>query len=534
MFPVDYALLSSLAHPCIGAFIGYLTNKIAIRMLFRPLRPWYLFGLRVPMTPGIIPAKRRELAVNIGEMVGRHLLTSTDIGSAISEEPFQEHLAFLAERKVREIFQQNLGPLPEVIPVRFRSYLQVGVKTLKYQIGDGVNSYLASSDFADRMTAVIASHLEEMAGQDINSLMTAESRHAVYWFVDELIRTLIMSEQTEIWLAEHLAHMLRDAAAQGRTIGDLLPEQVVDLARTVLREHAAPLLQRMGTQLSDPVLRSQIIKGILAGVDHFLENLGPVGAMARGFLEVDTLEEKIGAYLDEKEEDLVHWLGNPEVQVRMVTVLDGVLTALLGKRLDTLLTILEEERLSAMCRICAGQLLAAGRSEGALTGLRALLHIGLENIVAGGQRPLGEVASQFFTREQGEEIRQMIGREIVALFRSNTSERLVHTMVSSMVDNLLARPLGRLYDIVPHGVRQGLIEYIILTTNRMLLQEVPGVVESLNIQRVVTDKVDSLNLLQLERLLLSIMEEQFKYINLFGALLGFLIGLINLALLKLM
>jgi uncharacterized membrane protein YheB (UPF0754 family) len=49
----------------------------------------------------------------------------------------------------------------------------------------------------------------------------------------------------------------------------------------------------------------------------------------------------------------------------------------------------------------------------------------------------------------------------------------------------------------------------------------------------VTDKVDSLDLLKLEDLLLSIMEEQFKYINLFGALLGFFIGLINLIVLQL-
>jgi uncharacterized membrane protein YheB (UPF0754 family) len=45
---------------------------------------------------------------------------------------------------------------------------------------------------------------------------------------------------------------------------------------------------------------------------------------------------------------------------------------------------------------------------------------------------------------------------------------------------------------------------------------------------MVTEKVDSLDLLRLEGLLLSIMEEQFKYINLFGALLGFLIGFLNL------
>ena len=97
MLPVDPALLNALAPPCIGAFIGYLTNKIAIRMLFRPLRPWHLFGVRVPMTPGIIPSRRHQLAVNIGEMVGRHLLSARDIGAAISQEPFQEHLTTLAD-----------------------------------------------------------------------------------------------------------------------------------------------------------------------------------------------------------------------------------------------------------------------------------------------------------------------------------------------------------------------------------------------------------------------------------------------------
>ena len=52
--------------------------------------------------------------------------------------------------------------------------------------------------------------------------------------------------------------------------------------------------------------------------------------------------------------------------------------------------------------------------------------------------------------------------------------------------------------------------------------------ESKKISKIVAAKVNSLDLLQLERLLLSIMEEQFSYINFFGALLGFLIGLGNL------
>ena len=55
---------------------------------------------------------------------------------------------------------------------------------------------------------------------------------------------------------------------------------------------------------------------------------------------------------------------------------------------------------------------------------------------------------------------------------------------------------------------------------------------SLNIRKIVTRKVDSLDLLRLEKLLMGIMEEQFKYINLFGALIGFLIGLLNLLVLE--
>jgi uncharacterized membrane protein YheB (UPF0754 family) len=62
----------------------------------------------------------------------------------------------------------------------------------------------------------------------------------------------------------------------------------------------------------------------------------------------------------------------------------------------------------------------------------------------------------------------------------------------------------------------------------MLEIEVPGLVQSLNIKKIVTEKVNSLDILKLEGLLLSIMEEQFKYINLFGALLGFLIGCGNI------
>ena len=66
--------LEFLIGPLVGGLIGYITNGIAIKMLFRPLRPLYLFGKRVPFTQGIIPKERDRIAHSVGEVVARELI----------------------------------------------------------------------------------------------------------------------------------------------------------------------------------------------------------------------------------------------------------------------------------------------------------------------------------------------------------------------------------------------------------------------------------------------------------------------------
>jgi uncharacterized membrane protein YheB (UPF0754 family) len=63
----------------VGAMIGGVTNSLAIKMLFRPYHPVYMFGKRLPFTPGLIPKRREELAEQLGKMVVEHLLTPEGI-----------------------------------------------------------------------------------------------------------------------------------------------------------------------------------------------------------------------------------------------------------------------------------------------------------------------------------------------------------------------------------------------------------------------------------------------------------------------
>ena len=66
--------LTYIARPLIGAVIGYITNDIAIRMLFRPRRAKYIFGFRLPFTPGLIPKEKARIAASIGEAVSKNLM----------------------------------------------------------------------------------------------------------------------------------------------------------------------------------------------------------------------------------------------------------------------------------------------------------------------------------------------------------------------------------------------------------------------------------------------------------------------------
>jgi uncharacterized membrane protein YheB (UPF0754 family) len=77
---VDLVTLWTLAAPpIVGGVIGYFTNDIAIKMLFRPYRAIYVGGRRLPFTPGLIPSNQERLAKRISDTIMGSLLTPTEL-----------------------------------------------------------------------------------------------------------------------------------------------------------------------------------------------------------------------------------------------------------------------------------------------------------------------------------------------------------------------------------------------------------------------------------------------------------------------
>ena len=65
--------------PIVGGIIGYFTNDIAIRMLFRPYRPIFVGNYQLPFTPGVIPRNQGKLAKRISDSIMGTLLTPDEL-----------------------------------------------------------------------------------------------------------------------------------------------------------------------------------------------------------------------------------------------------------------------------------------------------------------------------------------------------------------------------------------------------------------------------------------------------------------------
>ncbi len=92
--------------PIIGAIIGYFTNFIAVKMLFRPLDPINipLFNIKIQ---GLLPSRRDELAESIAESIESNLLSIDNIMEEFDNEMIKEELNYIIEDTIDKKIKKN-------------------------------------------------------------------------------------------------------------------------------------------------------------------------------------------------------------------------------------------------------------------------------------------------------------------------------------------------------------------------------------------------------------------------------------------
>lgn len=116
----------------IGAIIGWVTNILAIKLIFRPIRPVNIPIINLKIE-GLIPKRRTEIAKSIGDVVEQELISVEDIITNMIKEEDKDNLMRALKLKVDEIIEQKLPPF---IPVSFKGMIKEYLdKIIKEEIG---------------------------------------------------------------------------------------------------------------------------------------------------------------------------------------------------------------------------------------------------------------------------------------------------------------------------------------------------------------------------------------------------------------
>lgn len=178
-----------LLGPLTGGIIGYFTNWLAIKMMFRPHQPKHLFGIKIPFTPGLIPKERGRIAEAVATSISENLM---------NKEVLEKNL--LSEDMLAKIGTEY---------DTFAARQKVNGETLRAFLSHFISSQdleKIQSDAGGELAAQIHSRL---ADSNLGTMLAhAAVEHAISKMENSLLGFAFNAEQFLILLQEPAEHLL--------------------------------------------------------------------------------------------------------------------------------------------------------------------------------------------------------------------------------------------------------------------------------------------------------------------------------------
>ena len=139
------------------AAIGYGTNYIAIKMLFRPRKEIRIGSCRVPFTPGVIPRNKPRIAAAVGKAVSENLLTREDMTDRLTQAGFKEKLT----DSIQDALTEQTAPLSALLPCQEEGEL---TQEISQVIGGKILDGLKKVDMNALVTEVAQTSFGDLLG----------------------------------------------------------------------------------------------------------------------------------------------------------------------------------------------------------------------------------------------------------------------------------------------------------------------------------------------------------------------------------
>lgn len=292
------SLIKIFLAPLVGGIIGYITNDLAIKMLFHPRKAVYIGKWHVPFTPGLIPQQKERIAMSIGRVISSQLLNEETIKQTIVSEKTVQLMKdkingmlskFKEDTRTVEEFLGNYIP-QEQIQVHKDTIRQHGTQFLVQKIEQG--------DIGTKMVQQAMNVLQEKLKTSIMGI-----------FIDEAF-----CKSIEEPIGKVVNEMIAEKAPE------MIDAEIVKLEDDVLETKMQTIYEMQQQHM--PTLADEIVKLYQTTIDNYLGNV----------LEAVDIEnivvEKVRSFDAEQLEQMI--FGIMKKELNAIVYLGAILGFLMG------------------------------------------------------------------------------------------------------------------------------------------------------------------------------------------------------------
>ena len=287
--------------PMIGAIIGYITNDIAIKMLFHPRKTIYIGRWRVPFTPGLIPKEKDRVARSVGNVVSTQLLSSDVISDSLKSDEMIGKIRGALENIV-EKNRNNESTVEAVIE-------RISPKELTNRIISGLKEDLTNLIYKKLVDFKFGENISKMTLQKIKDKMDLSMFSVISFMIDD--NTIDLLSQS---IGEHIDNIIADNSEE--IIKDLIGTEVDKLKNEKICVLIEKYESKIPTLIDFIILTyEKIINNNLTHIMHEI-NLAKI------------VEDRISAFDVMELENMIFGIMNKELKA--IVYLGAVLGFLMG------------------------------------------------------------------------------------------------------------------------------------------------------------------------------------------------------------
>ena len=516
--PFTFKLLVAIGIVIVATIHGFGAAWLAIWMLFHPYHSVKLFGITV-WPQGMIPRHREKLAQSIGNAVGNELVSQQTVFDAMFETSFfQRKVSDFVGGYTNELLARVYPSFIDALPSHVRAPILDTISALQFRLAEYIADMLRSEETAEAIERFVDKQIDDLLERNFGDLVSNESVDKAVDFLQQRLQGYLADEGFEERVSDFVSARLDDLSGTHATFAETVTPDTIAFIKSRIDQEVPPIVHHLADIASSPTTRKQIGALIKLEVDQYYEQLSLFKKIfisrERIHREVDelvnkTLPKKIEEYLRGEAFE-------QEAEAFLNTTIDKVM----NRPLSELLGQFESGKFDELKAQITARLLEILRSETLSTSLSSHFSDAIDRL-----RPqtLGSVLVQVDPKS-AEHVKQLLTRSLLSLLSREDTARTINAILSAQIERLLIAPIGRLGDHVSENAMERASTALVERITFAARERLPVAIAEFDVGGLVRKKVSDYPIEKLEELVLSVAQHHLKTIELFGAIIGFFIG----------